>query len=158
MEQGRAQQEALRPQLGELMGKFGDMTGEVPHSLGDAEQAMREAEGALGRGDLDSAERAQRQALDALQQSMDQFAQQMRGNGNGVDRQPFANDPNRDRRDPLGREGNFGNAVDDKGVKIPDQPERQLSREILEVLRRRAGDADRPKLELDYLERLLRNF
>jgi len=160
MEQGRQQQEALRRQLGDLMGKFGDMTGEVPDSLGDAEQAMRDAEGALGRGDLDSAERAQRQALDALQQGMDQFAQQMRNNGNGtsVDRQPFNNDPNRDKRDPLGREGNFGNAVDDKGVKIPDQPERQLSREILEELRRRLGDADRPKLELDYLDRLLRNF
>ncbi len=157
-DRGRGQQEQLRHQLGDLMGKFGDLTGEVPDSLGAGEQAMRDAENALGRGDLDSAERAQRQALDALQQGMEQFAQQMRGNGNNVDQQPFAQDPNRDRRDPLGREGNFGNAVDDKGVKIPDQPERQLSREILEELRRRSGDADRPKLELDYLDRLLRSF
>jgi uncharacterized protein (TIGR02302 family) len=155
---GRGAQEQLRRQLGDLMGKFGDLTGDVPDSLGAAEQAMRDAENALGRGDLDSAERAQRQALDALQQGMEQFAQQMRGNGNNVDQQPFAQDPNRERRDPLGREGNFGNAVDDRGVKIPDQPERQLSREILDELRRRAGDADRPKIELDYLDRLLRSF
>lgn len=157
-EAGRAQQEQLRRQLGDLMGKLGDMTGQVPDGMGNAEQAMRDAENALGRGDLESAERAQRQALDALQQGMDQFAQQMRGKGNGVSQQPFAQDPNRDRRDPLGREGNFGNAVDDKGVKIPDQPDRQLSREILDELRRRAGDADRPKIELDYLDRLLKSF
>jgi hypothetical protein len=36
--------------------------------------------------------------------------------------------------------------------------ERQRSREILEELRRRAGESERPKPELDYIDRLLRQF
>ena len=35
---------------------------------------------------------------------------------------------------------------------------RQRAREILDELRRRAGDFNRPQLELDYIDRLLRRF
>jgi hypothetical protein len=34
----------------------------------------------------------------------------------------------------------------------------QRSRRILEELRRRLGESTRPQLELDYLERLLKDF
>jgi hypothetical protein len=89
---------------------------------------------------------------------MQDMAQQMRGNGTEVGEGPNAQEQRQQQRDPLGREGNFGRAVDDRGVKIPDQPDRQRSREILEELRRRAGEGNRPKIELDYIERLLRRF
>ncbi|MGE0155208.1 MAG: TIGR02302 family protein [Reyranellaceae bacterium] len=158
MEGSRQRQEALRRQLGDMMGRFNDMTGSIPDSLGNAERFMRDAERGLGQGDLNSAERAQRQALDALQQGMQDLAQQMQGNGSGTEEGPLAQDPQNPQRDPLGREGNYGRAVDDRGVTIPDQPARQRSREILEELRRRAGDGNRPKFELDYIERLLRQF
>jgi len=62
-------------------------------------------------------------------------------------------------RDPLGRsEGNFGNAIDNGTNKVPTEPEMQRSREIMDELRRRAGEADRPQQELDYIDRLLRRF
>ncbi|MGE3652033.1 MAG: DUF4175 family protein [Reyranellaceae bacterium] len=41
---------------------------------------------------------------------------------------------------------------------MPDRLDRQRARDILEELRRRAGDAQRPKEELDYIDRLLRQF
>jgi hypothetical protein len=41
-------------------------------------------------------------------------------------------------------------------VKVPDQIDIQRAREVLEELRKRAGDAQRPQLELDYIDRLLR--
>jgi hypothetical protein len=43
-------------------------------------------------------------------------------------------------------------------VKVPDEIDVQRAREILEELRRRLGDALRPQIELDYIERLLRRF
>jgi len=41
-------------------------------------------------------------------------------------------------------------------VKVPDQIDVQRAREVLEELRRRAGEAKRPQIELDYIERLLK--
>jgi Domain of unknown function (DUF4175) len=43
-------------------------------------------------------------------------------------------------------------------VKIPDQSDLARAREILEELRRRAGEASRAPQELDYIERLLKQF
>ena len=45
-----------------------------------------------------------------------------------------------------------------EGVKIPDQMEMRRSREILDELRRRRGERRRPPVELDYLDRLLKQF
>ena len=42
--------------------------------------------------------------------------------------------------------------------KVPDAIDMQRAREILEELRRRSGEATRPPVELDYLERLLKRF
>ena len=52
----------------------------MPESLGRAERSMREAEDALRRGDPREAGRAQRRALDNLQQGMGDMAEQMRNN------------------------------------------------------------------------------
>ncbi len=43
-------------------------------------------------------------------------------------------------------------------MKIPDQSELARARSILEELRKRASDQGRPKQELDYIDRLLREF
>ena len=61
-------------------------------------------------------------------------------------------------RDPLGR--NRSHAGPDFGlnVKVPDEIVIQRAREILDELRRRSGDQTRPPLELDYIERLIRQF
>ena len=49
------------------------------------------------------------------------------------------------------------NGTYDQGdVKIPDQNTLQKSREILDELRRRAGERFRPEIEFDYIDRLLK--
>jgi hypothetical protein len=61
-------------------------------------------------------------------------------------------------RDPFGRplEG-FGSANTSE-VEIPDEPDLQRARQILDELRRRAGERGRSPQELDYIDRLLRRF
>lgn len=53
--------------------------------------------------------------------------------------------------------GAYGAAVDGPG-KIPDEMEMRRAHDILRELHRRAGDLDRPRIELDYIDRLLRRF
>ena len=60
--------------------------------------------------------------------------------------------------DPLGRPMRGREYGDDVTVKVPGEIDVQRARRILEELRRRLGDANRPKLELDYIERLLKDF
>ena len=43
-------------------------------------------------------------------------------------------------------------------VQIPEQPDMQRAQEILEELRRRASERSRPRLERDYIDRLLKQF
>ena len=43
-------------------------------------------------------------------------------------------------------------------VKIPGEIDVQRVRRILEELRRRLSDPSRPQLELDYIERLLKDY
>jgi len=160
-DQQRGQQEGLRRQLGDFMNRLDENGMGMPESLGRAERSMREAEDALRRGDPREASRAQRRALDNLQQGMTDMAEQMRNRGPG-NSQDIAEIEERDRRsedrDPLGRaDGNYGDAVDTGVDKVPLELERQRSREILDELRRRAGE-QRPKDELDYIDRLLRTY
>jgi hypothetical protein len=156
------QQGHLRNQLGEFMKKLDENGMQMPESLGRAERSMREAEEALRRGDPREAGRAQRRALDNLQQGMGDMAEQMRqrGPGNGQDIAEIEEKEKRgEDRDPLGRsDGNFGDSVDTGVDKVPLELERQKSREILDELRRRAGEQQRPKEELDYIDRLLKTY
>ena len=47
---------------------------------------------------------------------------------------------------------------DDSTVKVPGEIDVQRARRILEELRRRFGEIARPQLELDYIERLLKDY
>jgi len=60
-------------------------------------------------------------------------------------------------RDPLGRT-NQGNGLDSGDVRVPEEAERQRSQAIQEELRRRGAERERPRKELDYIDRLLRQF
>jgi tetratricopeptide (TPR) repeat protein len=60
-------------------------------------------------------------------------------------------------RDPLGRT-NQGNGLDTGDVRVPEEAERQRSQAIQEELRRRGAERERPQRELDYIDRLLKQF
>ena len=121
---------------------------------------MQEAEKALRDGDLKGASEAESRALDQLRQGARSMAEQMMkqrnqrmGQGQGGPNGP------RGPLDPLGRAPSATDGSDPgTGVKVPDQIDVQRAREILEELRRRLGENTRPTFELEYLERLLKQF
>lgn len=153
-------QERLRRELGEMMRQLADSLGDLPRPLGRAEQAMREARDALEGNTSSDAVPPQTRALDQLQQGLqamaERFMQQMGASGPGgmgqLGAQPGMS------QDPLGRRtGNSGMEALE-GVDLPDRMELRRAREILEELRRRRGERTRPRPELDYIDRLLRQF
>lgn len=147
------QQEGLRRDLGEAMRQMGESLGQIPAELGAAEQAMREAGKQLRQGQ--DAKGAQQQALDQLRQGMQAGQQMAQQQGGGLAVIPEGAQPSPG-RDPLGRR--LGTGLDDDSVKVPAKSNIQKSREVLDELRRRAGESQRPAAERDYLHRLLKQF
>lgn len=165
MGEAAGQQESLRRTLGEMMRRLGDGLGDIPEPFGRAERAMRDAAGALQHGQPGQAIGPQTEALDQLQQAAREFAKQMqqKGNGWGEPDDNAAGAADRDQRDrterdPFGRPLSSNGTYDQGDVKIPDNNMLQKSRQILDELRRRAGERSRPEIELDYIERLLKRF
>ena len=151
-------QEALRQALEDLVRRFGSLVGKAPDQMGQADRAMRGAAEALQGNALPQAVEREGEALEALRQGGRAMAQQLleRFTASGSE---GASDPRRQGRgrDPQGRPlGNFGASTED--VNIPDQLELRRAREILDELRKRASERNRPAVERDYIERLLPKF
>ena len=166
----RENQQALRDQLKKLMeelrkrgfGQGQQGQGEMDQ-LGRAGEAMGEAEGELGEGNADNAVESQGRALEALRRGAQNLAQSMQQQGMigpGPNGQPGRLGPARAQQDtdPLGRPLRGRDYGDDATVKVPGEIDVQRARRILEELRRRLGESFRPQLELDYIERLLRDY
>jgi len=177
MDQLRQNQQALRDRLKKLLedmknrgfgqnqqGKQGQQ-GQGQNGLdqlGRAGEAMGEAEGNLGDGNTDSAVDSQGRALDALRkgaQGLAQSMQQQMGQGPGPGQNGRLGLPRAQRdTDPLGRPLRGRDYGDDVTVKVPGEIDVQRARRIIEELRRRFGDILRPQEELDYIERLLKDY
>lgn len=144
LQQMQPRQQDLRQRLDDLKRQGRRLGLEPDENLDNAEEAMREAEGALGAEDGTGAVEAQGRAVEALQkgaQNMMQQAQRMFGGNN-----PMAGGSG-------GMRGNFQNPFEGK-AKTRDVRER--IQELIEQLRDKLSDPGRPKDELDYFERLLR--
>ena len=147
------------------MGKLDEMLGRIPESMGKAERAMRGAAGALGEARPGAAVPFQTEALEQLRQGAENAMEQMvRGMGGMIGFGPGRPMPRGSGqrppdRDPFGRlrEGEFGSYLEGD-IEVPDEMEIRRAREILDELRRRSGQRNRPKPERDYIERLLRQF
>jgi uncharacterized protein (TIGR02302 family) len=135
------QQDALRQKLNRSMQKLG----KLGDSLGKAGQAMDQAQRSLNGHDLSNARNAQENALSQMRAGADALAKQMQGSD-------LAGQEGQE--DPLGR----GPVGPGNGVKLPDANDLARARDILQELRRRAGERGRPPQELDYIDRLLREF
>jgi uncharacterized protein (TIGR02302 family) len=130
--------------------------------LGRAGDAMGDAQDQLGQGNSDSAVESQGRALDAMRkgaQGLAQSMQQQMGQGPGPGR-PGRLGPARANQDtdPLGRPLRGREYGDDSTVKVPGEIDVQRARRIIEELRKRFGDLGRPQEELDYIERLLKDY
>ncbi len=158
--QGQAKQGQGQPGQGQQgQGQQGQ---DQLEQLGRAGDAMGDAEGELGSGNADSAVEAQGRALEAMRkgaQGLAQSMQQQMGQGPGIGRPGRLGQPRADQdTDPLGRPMRGHDYGDDTTVRIPGEIDVQRARRIIEELRKRFGDLARPQEELDYIERLLKNY
>jgi hypothetical protein len=137
--------------------------GDGEDGLEQADSAMGDAGGRLGEGNADGAVDSQGRALEALRKGAQSLAEAMQqgdgdqpgdGPGNPRGRQQGAANST----DPLGRPMRNNEFTDDYTVKIPGEIDVQRVRRILEELRRRLADPSRPQIELDYIERLLKDY
>jgi hypothetical protein len=150
-------------------GQPGDDAGQQPgddddgDAFGDADTAMGDADGKLGENNPDGAVDPQGKAIDALKKGQQQLAEQMQqgdgdGQGDGPGNRMGRQQSSGNSTDPLGRPLHGREFGDDLTVKIPGEIDVQRARRILEELRRRLADPNRPQIELDYLERLLKDY
>jgi uncharacterized protein (TIGR02302 family) len=156
-DKGESAQKGQQGQQGQQQGQGDDDNG-----LDDADTAMGDADGRLGDGNANGAVDSQGRALDAMRKGAQKLAQEMQrqmgegqndGPGDRAGRQAGGGPD----RDPLGRPLRGREHGDDFTVKIPGEIDVQRARRILEELRRRLGESQRPQIELDYIERLLKD-
>ena len=121
--------------------------------MGDAEKSLQqqEREQALGQ---------QGEALSQLREGAQDMARQIQQQGqSGQDNTGKDGEAKGDNHDPLGRPmpsrgENFG----PKENMLPSELAIRRAREILETLRARANTPDLPRIDKDYIERLLRGL
>ena len=162
-QRGQQGQQGQRGEQGQgQQGQGGDQ-GDGEDGLDQADSAMGDATGRLGEGNADGAVDSQGRALEALRKGAQSLAEAMQqgdgdqpgdGPGNPRGRQQGAANST----DPLGRPMRHNEFTDDYTVKIPGEIDVQRVRRILEELRRRLADPSRPQIELDYIERLLKDY
>jgi uncharacterized protein (TIGR02302 family) len=160
MSPGQRGEKGQQGQEGQQGGEPGDGDED---GLDQADNAMGDAGGRLGEGNADGAVDSQGKALEALRKGAQKLAEAMQqgdgdqpgdGPGNAKGRQQGAQNGT----DPLGRPMRHNEFSDDYSVKIPGEIDVQRVRRILEELRRRLADPSRPQIELDYIERLLKDY
>lgn len=160
MKADTALQEALRRQLGEIMRQLGEITGEIPRPFGRAEGAMRRSTDALKKDSPGASVPAQTEALDQLREGARAATEQLMKKFGGAMAagQGMPQGRQQGSQDPFGRrtQGSQGEAQAD--VEIPSESDVQKARRILEELRRRAGERQRPPVERDYIDRLLKPY
>jgi uncharacterized protein (TIGR02302 family) len=156
----QALRDELRRQQQNLPGNGTPEGDAARDALDRAGRAMDGAEDALRRDDLAEAIDNQGQAMEALREGMRALGEMMSEQQQTM--QPGQGMQESDRRansrDPLGREsGNSGVQGDDSPLALNEDAYGR-ARELLDEIRRRSGETDRPEVERDYLNRLLDRF
>ncbi len=129
-------------------------------ALNEALDSMRRAQEALREGDVASALPLQREVLERLRDAAERTAREAfeanRGTQPGGTQTPGSSEEVQ--RDPFGRRSGGASINDGLGVELPEELDRERSREYRDEIRRRAGEADREEEEREYLRRLLDRF
>ena len=159
----RSLREELLRQQQALPGLTGEEAEAARRALDRAEGAMEEAEEALDGDQLAEAIDRQAEAMEALREGIRNLGQALaqneldpgqEGDGSAASRsdvQPMS-------RDPLGRQlGMSGQYGSDENM-LQGEDVYRRAEELLDEIRRRAAEQERPLIELDYLRRLLERF
>lgn len=159
-ERQQALRDELRRQQGRLPGEGTPEGDAARDALDRAGRAMDEAERNLRNRELAEAIDNQAQAMEALREGMrslgEALAQEQRN------QQPGQGDAESDRRadarDPLGRSQNGDGTETGEGPLALGPGGMGRARELLDEIRRRSAETERPEVERDYLNRLLDRF
>ncbi|RMH48964.1 MAG: DUF4175 family protein, partial [Alphaproteobacteria bacterium] len=156
--QRRLAEEARRLERG-LPGAGSEEGDAARDALDRAGRAMDEAADALGDGRLADALDDQADAMEALREGIrrlgDALADEEMGQGR---RTGEGRGTPENARDPLGRDAGTRGRLGSNEA-LPDGSDvRRRARELMDEIRRRAAERDRPEEERDYLERLLDQF
>lgn len=156
----RALRNELRRQQGSLPGTGTPEGDAAREALDRAGRAMDGAEQALRDRDYSEAIDQQSQAMDALREGMrnlgEALAQQQQDGQQGQGLSEA--DRRAQNRDPLGRETGGDGSVGTDEQMLQGEDVYRRAQELLDEIRRRSAEADRPEQELDYLKRLLERF
>jgi uncharacterized protein (TIGR02302 family) len=173
-------------QLGDLTGKVPESLGEADRAMQNAAKALGEGrDGAAQAAETKAVEALQKGGREAGQQMAGKFGrghdgqpgQDSAGEGEGEGESFSLSDDSDGQggdggeeghqqgeqvgrgRDPLGRTGPGGEGVDEgSDVTIPDQADPKRTQQIEQELRRRGADRSRRIEELEYIDRLLKQF
>ena len=155
----KTEQEALRFVLGQLMLEAAEKLDAIPENMGLAEQAMRGSAQELGTNAPAQSVPYQETAIAELKKAQEELSQQFMqrmqqliamGGGQAMQFDPLGR--------PYGGDQDNGGLMPGSNIKIPDAAERKQALEILKELRKRSGERNRAREELDYLQRLMRQF
>jgi len=128
-------------------------------ALDRAGEAMDNAEDALRNDQLAEAIDDQAEAMDALREGMQNLADAMQQEQQGQGQQnQQAGNQSPQQRDPLGRDASSDGTIGSDENLLNGEDVRRQAEELLDEIRRRSAEADRPEQERDYLERLLDRF
>ncbi len=158
MKELQRQQGELQRQMQEMQDELRGMGLNPGEKLGEAGEAMGEAEQQLGQGETGEATGQQGRALQAMREGAQQMMQNMQNQAGEQGRRGERGQhgqQTRGDRDPLGRQSRSQGPQLGNDTKVPGEIDAQRARRILEAIRRKLGETTRPRLELDYLDRLL---
>lgn len=156
-------QQALRDELNRQQGNLpgaGTPEGDAAReALGQAGEAMDGAEEALRQNDYAGAIDKQSEAMEALREGMRSLGESMaESQQNQQGQGDQEGDMQAQNRDPLGRNtGSQGSTGTDESL-LQGEDVYRRARELLDEIRRRSGEGERPDAELNYLQRLLDRF
>ncbi len=155
----RALRDELRRQQGSLPGAGSPEGDAARDALDRAGRAMDDAEDALRNQEYADAIDNQSQAMDALREGMRNLGEMMAQQQEGQEGQGTSEaDRRAENRDPLGREtGGEGDSSTSQQL-LQGEDVYRRAQELLDEIRRRSAEAERPEEELDYLKRLLDRF
>lgn len=161
-------QQALRDRLeglnnnGKLPGK-GSAQGEAgQQELDRAGRAMDDAEQALRDGNLPEALDKQAEAMDAMREGIKDFgealAQENQRDGEPGSQQAEGQQDRDGSRDPLGRDNGTSSRIGSDKNLLQGEDVYRRAQDLLDEIRKRSGEQNRPEGERDYLKRLLDLF
>ncbi|MBM2321973.1 MULTISPECIES: TIGR02302 family protein [Marivita] len=159
-ERQRSLRQELNRQSQNLPGAGTEAGDAAREALDRAEGAMEGAEDALRENDLAGAIDNQSEAMEALREGMRNLGEamaQQQQQGQGQQGMADGADPGQ-QRDPLGRNVGSNGQIGSNENLLQGEDVYRRARELLDEIRRRSGEGERPEEELEYLERLLDRF